>query len=274
MAHLLKAGSGVSADTARLRSRNIWRDCNLDRVKSGDIDAVYIREDFEAFRLSTNINAAVAYWCNGWNAFGSDGGSITSADIQGGGITLASDGDNEGVGIATANYPFQISRSHKKLWFEARVKASAITDTKNGFFLGLIDAHSLSATVPIAAAGTLADENFVGWHKLEGDGDAVDTVYKADGVTQVTVQADAATLVADTFIKLGMVFDPNDQFGSWALSFYVNGVRATTDYNVIAAAGTDFPNDVRLGLIFSVLNATATTPGSNTIDWIECCQYI
>jgi hypothetical protein len=270
--NFVRPGTGTTADTDRAPSRNLWESCPWASIREGVIDGIAYWYDFNDFRLSTNVNAAEAYWSNGFKLFGSDGAAVASADILGGGITVSSDGDNEGLGFGWANYPLQISRDHRDLWFEARLKTSTITDTKHGFFLGLTDAIALSATVPIAAAGTLADENFVGFHRLEGDGDKLDTVYKADGVTQVTVQADAVTLEADTFIKLGMRFNPNDQQGRWGLSWYYNGLRATTDYNVIAAAGTDFPNDVRLGFAFALLNATATTPGSCTIDWLRVAQ--
>jgi hypothetical protein len=128
--------------------------------------------------------------------------------------------------------------------------------------------NALTATVPITAAGAIADVNIVGFHRLEGDGDQFDTIYKADGVTQVTVQADAAVIVADTWVKLGMVFDPSNN----SLSFYRNGVKLSTTYTVVAAAGTDFPNDVRLGFVIAVLNATASTPGSSEIDWVRIAQ--
>ena len=39
-----------------------------------------------------------------------------------------------------------------------------------------------------------------------------------------------------------------------------------------SAAGTDFPNDVRLGWCVAVQNATGTTPGSTDLDWIRCAQ--
>jgi hypothetical protein len=134
----------------------------------------------------------------------------------------------------------------------------------------------LTATVPIAAAGTLSDNNFAGFHRLEGDGDQIDLVSKADGVTQVTVDDDALptadVLVADTYIKLGMVFDPLDINGKNNLVFFANNLRLATDYTMASGSGTDFPNDVGMGLAFAVLNATGTTPGTSTIDWWRAAQ--
>jgi len=69
-------------------------------------------------------------------------------------------------------------------------------------------------------------------------------------------------------VKLGMIFDPKNN----QLSFWRNGVKLANTYTVVAAAGTDFPNDVRLGLVVAVLNATASSPGSAEIDWWRCAQ--
>lgn len=260
-------------DTQRMPTRSIWGNFPIRDIAEGVTNGVHLFEDFKNFRFSADINAAVAYWANGWEAFGSLGGSLTEGGEVGGSIVLASDGDNEGVWLGTQTKPFQISRDHKTLCFEIRLKVSTITDTKFGFFAGLIDTAALSATVPIAAAGTLADENFVGFHRLEGDGDAVDTVYKADGVTQVTVGTDAIALVADTYVKLGMKYIPSgDGSGNYRLVFYKDGTRLTDSYGVVAAAGTDFPNDVKLGPVFGLLNATGTTPGNLEVDWIAVGQ--
>jgi hypothetical protein len=127
---------------------------------------------------------------------------------------------------------------------------------------------ALTATSPITALGAIADINIVGFHRLEGDGDMFDTVYKADGVAQVTVQADAITLAADTWVKVGIVFNPLNN----ELSFYRNGVKLSGTKIIPSVAGTDFPNDVRLGLVIALLNATGTTPGSSEIDWWRAAQ--
>lgn len=252
-------------NTGRAPSPGLWADFDQNyAVLPGRY--IHVFNDFELF--PTVAAGAETTLYGGWKGFADTGGTVVVADEVGGAVTLSSDGDNEGASIGMIHYPFQISRSHGKLWFEARVKTSTIADTKHGIFFGLIDSSTLSATVPIAAAGTLADENFVGFHRLEGDGDYYDTVYKANGVTQVTVKADASVIVADEYQRLGFVYDPLN----YRLTFYKNGVELPDYVTVIAAAGTDFPNDVRLGIVVAVLNATASTPGNSSIDWVRCAQ--
>ena len=211
---------------------------------------------------------AQAVWGGNYRFFADTGTTAAQGAALGGTITFGSDDDNEGASIGMNNPSWQIDRGQGKLVFEARIKSSTITDTKHGFFLGLIDGSALSATVPIAADGTIADANLVGFHRLEGDGDYVDTIYKANGVTAVTVKADAQELEADTWIKLGFVYNKSN----YKLTFYANGVALADTKTIPTADGTDFPNDVRLSPVFAALNATGTTPGTVSMDWWRIWQ--
>ncbi len=255
----------MAGDTERGPSRSVIGNFPISEIIEDPTKGIWYFDDFLA---TPNIPAGAEGVVGIYKGFADTGGSVTEADIVGGVKTFSSDGDDEGASLATVSKPFQIDRGLGRCVFGCRMKTSTITDTKHGIFFGLIDTSTLSATVPIAAAGTLADENFVGFHRLEGDGDMIDTVYKANGVTQVTLQADAITLVADTWVKLEAIFEPDkDNAGRNRLSFYKDGTRLATSYEIPAADGTDFPNDVRLGLIFAVLNATGTTPGNSSVDW-------
>lgn len=257
--------AGGLLNTDRTPSPSIWADCPALEIASGVKDGVHIFDDFGNGPL---VAAGAEADYAGYRGFASTGGSVADGGEWGGTLVLSSDGDDEGAGLRSGCAPFQIDRGQGKFWFEARVKTSTIADTKHGIFLGLTEAAAITATSPIAAAGTLADINFVGFHRLEGDGDYFDTVYRANGQTQDTLQGDAVLLVADTYVKLGMVFDPNTN----VLTFYKNGVPLSTTYEIPAADGNPFPNDVRLGLLISVLNATASTPGSAEIDWWRAAQ--
>ena len=256
---------GLSSANDRRPSPSIWADCPALEIASGIRDGIHIFDDFgNGPQVAAGAEADYA----GYRGFADTGGSLADGGEWGGTLVASSDGDNEGAGIRTGVAPFQIDIGQGKFWFEARVKTSTITDNKHGIILGLMESTAITATVPITAAGAIADVNMVGFHRLETDGDYFDTVYKANGVTQVTVKSDAVLLVADTYVKLGMVFDPSTN----VLKFYVNGVPLADSKTIPAADGTDFPNDVRLGMVFHVLNATATTPGSSEIDWWRAAQ--
>lgn len=282
----LDAGNLLSAgDTTRRWSEGVWQSFPVNRIRAGLVSG-WVREfDFCQLKPSTNVNAAEAYWDQGYMVFGSDGAPITRVNGVGlaGGATFGSDGDNEGIGIRDAMAPFRLSRADYDFAIEIELETSTIADTKHGFFWGLMDNTAATATSPIAAAGTLADVNFVGLHRLEGDGDKLDFVYKCDGVTQVSQMTDAITLVAATRIKLGMRYrtGPDAINGlSNLLRIYANGkpIADTSTsvgglgYKQIPVAAGDFPMDVAMGFTFNLLNATASTPGTTTLGRVRYGQ--
>jgi hypothetical protein len=288
----------TQSDTNRAPSMSIWADCPVQSLQDQSINGSYFFDDFVSFEktpATTEGNWAAG---GGYAQFSDTGGTIANdTTALGGAVAIGSDGDNEGCSFRTRSVPFQIIRTGKKFWFEARILTSTIADAKHNIFIGLMEDAALTATVPLSATGTLADQNLVGFQRPEtvrsvaGTGGAIlNTVYKANGVTAVTVQSDAVTLVASTYVKLGMVFEPavnpfnklpasttsdavaSDGYGRYLLSFYADGVLLATQKQIPTAAGTDFPNDVPLGLVFAVLNATASSPGTSSIDWWRCAQ--
>lgn len=254
-------------------SDNIWFDCPWSELVFGTVSGVWFEDHFTSFPKTPPTTEGNF---GRYAAFTSSGGTMTAGTGQGGELVIASDDDNEGASIRTVATPFLISRSTKKFWFEARLKVSSVTDTKYGMFIGLMQDVALTAILPITAAGAIADTNICGFHRLEGDGVHLDTIYKADGVSQVNVQTDAATIAADTYFKVGMRYDPSDDptGTTYLLSFFKNNTLLTTTKQIPSAAGSDFPNDVGLGLVFAVLNAAGTSPGSATLDWWRAAQLI
>lgn len=245
----------------------IWGDCPTLEILDDPGKGLHFFDNFMGvMQPVTNIADGAASNAGPYHCFTSDGGTILGVAVAGGGINLLSDGDDEGAGIRLAGAAFLLTSLGKKFWFECRIKTSTIANTKHGIFVGLMENTALSATVPIAAAGSLADKNFVGFHRLEGDGDYFDTVYKADGVTQVSLQTDAVVLEADTYVKIGMVAEKG------VLTFLKNGVPLSTTYTLPNATGTDFPADITMNPVLSVLNATASTPGSTTAKWWRFAQ--
>lgn len=244
----------------------LWADVPILDTLLDPAQGFMFFDDFIATPVVLAAGAS-AVW-GPYRVFSDTGTASAQGAALGGTFVLGSDGDNEGGSIGMNNPSWQIDRALGSLVFEARIKTSTIANTINGFFLGLMDATALSNVVPITATGTIADCNIVGFHRLEADGDYVDTIYKADGVTQVTVKADAKVLVADTYIKLGMIFNPDNN----ELSFWADGVKLADVKTIPTADGTDFPNDVRLAPVFAVQNAAGTNTSTVTIDWWRLWQ--
>lgn len=257
------------ADTTRGPSASVWGRFPVRAIQDGTIDGAYLFDDFTSFNktpATTEGNWAAGM---GYAQFSDTGGTITSGTGTGGEIVLASDDDNEGASIRTLAVPFKLIQGGYKFAAEVRLKFSTIANTTFEAFWGLMENTALTAAIPITTtAATLADKNLVGFYRTESAGSTVLTTYKADGITAVVVQDAAVTIVAATYIKLGMKYEPDrDKDGQYALSFYQNGTRLTSSKLLPSAAGTDFPNDIALGPVVAVRNAAGTSPGTLTVDW-------
>lgn len=263
-------GNLGSADTSSKWSPGVWQGFPIEGIRNGVVDGLIQEWNFGSLQ-PYGTGAAEAYLDQGLLVFGSTGAAGTyfaGPDLDNG-YNMLSDGDNEGMGLRSQLVPYKFARGNKHFVWELVLEDSTITDTKHGFFVGLQDNTAITATSPIAAAGTLADVNFVGFHRLEGDGDKLDLVYKADGVTQVTTLADAVTLAADTEVRLAMTYRQEPDFdtsNNFVFRWWANNLPIASGYKQIpSAAGTDFPNDVAMGFIATLLNATGSTPGSLTV---------
>ena len=261
---------GRTADTTRGLSPGVWADCPLNEIRNGVYNGIIIDDDFiiqngTLTAVTTDaVLAGIPY-----KGFGSAGATLLAGTAQGGEFVLTEVTDEEAVFMRSLICPFQISQQLGDLWFEARVKVGSITT--QGMICGLWDDVACTVDIPLSAANPpimATTGNFVGFRMLEGAG-AVDAIYKADGVAVVagqTVATAVATLVADTYVKLGMRFTRR----TGLLTYYVNGVANGNTKAVPNATGTDFPADVRLGLLFGQKNEG--TGVSSTIDRWTCVQ--
>lgn len=250
-----------------------WANCPLPQLQFDMSKGALFMDDFLAF---PEVAAAAETDYGSYRGMADTGGSVVSVagdanDIDDmGAIVFSSNSDNDTAALRWGSAPFVLSTLGKSFWFECRIKKSTIADTKHGIFVGLMEDATLTTTVPIQASGVIADLNLVGFHNLEADGDTFDTIFKANGETAVTVKADAVTIVADTYVNLGMYLDARDD----KLYFYKNGVRLAGSATVENDAAVSFPSDICMGPVIGLQNATGSTPGSSTVDWWAAAQLM
>ena len=271
----LKAPMTFTADTFRERSSNLWGDI-IAKYNRGDIGGVYHREDFTYGGLLTqSSNSEVNMVGMPYYGFGSTDATHTFADTTGGELVVTEATDNEAVYARAQKWPFQVSSLLGDLYFETRIKVSAITDNQIGFMCGLWTNVVCSGTVPLTNANPpvmATTGDFIGFWGPEEDAGGVDAIYKAGGVTEVVVNATCHQFVADTHVKLGFKFSRNYNNTNIAkIEYYVNGVSQGSPKTVPDNTGTDFPADVRLGFMFGQRLGAATS-SLTTCDWYECFQ--
>lgn len=261
---------GLSADTGRMPSGAVWAQCPWDLLKNGAMDGHVYWNDFTG-------NYALAYNNTATN-LGSDvmgctdgtaGSTLTmETDEPYGVISLNCTTDNEDVGISVlggSNTAGQIVfSSGKQTWFEARIKRTLITDSKSTIFCGFAEEALLVNGSLVTTSDALADKDYVGFTALFADGDALDIVYNtaSGGTSPVTHLADAATLAADTYVKVGAWCDGEH------VRFYVNGVKVGTD---LALTATDFPDGEEMAFYY-VMGLGHGDDAACQIDWVRIAQ--
>lgn len=237
----------------------------LDVILNPTLGSYYFN-DFEAGPVGAN-NASDYTGDIIW-ATGATAASVISpqTDEPTGVIRLESTTDNEGALIAAlAGGNVAGNFLPSRTWaFEARIKLLNITDSKFNAFIGFAEEALCADGSLIANTDAMADKDYFGFQRVFADGDKLDTVYNtaAHGSTPVTIKADAVTIEADTFIKVGAKCDGT------TITFYANGV-ALADTVLLAATG--FPLDQEMAFYFGIMLGHGDL-ASIEIDWVRIYQ--
>lgn len=295
----------TAASSVRGPSPSIWASCPVAGMLENPGNGMYFWDDFT--RVGINTTATGGAYIGGlgdYAAYIYQGGTVTDAQIEGGGISIQSDNDNEGVSMASATGSFRVTTTstlalNQRLWYECRVACTTITTAKGDAFVGLSSGFLASglpqAAWPITATDdTLADTNILGFHRKGGASTEWQFVYKLTGQTVVyptnlTTLMNSVTgsvLTASQYVKLGFLFDPQApqktigtaSTGQTAgvlaqplITVFVNGVAAAAFLTSTNVKGTAFPTSF-MSPSFAYMNQSATSPGSLIVDWHRAAQ--
>lgn len=174
--------------------------------------------------------------------------------------------------------PFKLA--DKDLVFECRFSLSAITAAKWDIGVGLGEVGMGATDALFGDTSGLADKNFLGFVHLAAEGAAFDGAYKADGqtyqdgATKTKLNA-LATLVADTYIKLGFRYRAHPKTVEWYVDNALPGGNITparlTTAEVDAAT---FPDDVFMAPIIGIKDQVGDTALNLKMDWWGAAQLL
>ena len=269
----VEAGSSLGTAAGRGPSPAIWQDCPWEAYSRGQGGLAFFDDFLDGIDVLTNQAAAVAIATGLTGNFGAYTGTTantikTATDEAGGAVDMSTDTDNQSAMIfwpKCATTAGQVKFvTGKKFWFECRINVSTIADNISQLFIGFAEEalNSAGALLLINEAG-MADKDYVGFLRQYADGDKFDTTFNTAGGGAAVVNADQATLVANTYTKLGIYCD-----GS-AVTFYQDGVAlalATT------TATAEFPDGEELALYIENMCGGAGTVGVLTPDWVRIAQ--
>lgn len=262
------SGEGLKAPTAEL-----WHLCPIEAIDAGRIRGWHLWEDFINFPVISAADTVLHKWAGACDA----GGTISQiADEVGGVLQLNADTADESAVITTGGNAggFLIMDASHRVWFEARFKTSSIANTTSGHFVG-VTAEGLAADdAVIGTGGTFADVDYVGFFCPEADGNVCEPVFNKTSGTDVVMEADAKTLVADTYIKAGFLWDPTNRQDRF-LEIFFDGTKETqAAYDTVGSKAntitdtTNFPGDQEMAV--TIFTEAAATSRALEIDWIKC----
>ncbi len=281
------SGTGnLAADTSRERSDSIWGRSRIDECRNNRQKGFLIEEDWASFGLigtqTTEISANGGG--AGWKVFNTGAGvvkhvsSINSVIVQGGALENSLDTDNDSGSIAQSYPKFRLSgdpTTSGPLFMEwCYTQNSVVTDLAAGFF-GLAETPlwTLATGVPFNAGDPITNGAAALGFRITEDGlGLVDTV-KSDRATSFTNVGDdeAGTMVAYTFAKYGMVYNPYDSANM--ITFYLNGVPLTTKISKTTLQATTNLKAGALGLILANCADSAGTSFKSYCKWVQCLQW-
>ena len=129
--------------------------------------------------------------------------------------------------------------------FEARIKLEDVAD--GSVFVGLSKVGTADASKPFAGTTnhTLQSEGLIGFVINKSAPSALTFVYKADGVTEVTLLTASASLVGGQFYNLGFVYDPSAP-ASEKIKVYIDNVEQAQKVTADNIAASSFPDGTAL----------------------------
>ena len=273
-------------------SPSIWADIDVQLFGEDGGAGIHQFDDFKN-SMTTQEEAARSAWTGGighilgdinWQGF-TETDLVVDVALQAdddGVLMLDTDGtDDDTVGITGGDNTMGImktpaigSSSNDQFAWEARLKVSTITDGDLSVFVGIMEPGKLSNGSPLGAVGALADVDYIGLHITEADGDAVSIVYnEASAGTASTTAVSGTTLVADTYIRLGIKFVSRG-VGQAEIRFFIDGVDVGDAFAInIATANADYPDATDMD---SMITATSGANGADgddvKIDWVRLAQ--
>ena len=220
----------------------------------------------------TSVGYGKAYTDDGVVISGTDAVNNT-AQVLGSIEVSGNDADNdEGqLKFGSDNWLQIDSANAGKVMFEARFKTASIANNGCSIFLGLSGWQPAANGLADNTGAFAAAEAYIGFRTLAADGDILEFVFQAASQTVNTV-LDAQTLVADTWYKVGFVYDPNTVDKNKRIKIFVDNVENATGVTQTEIDAATFPEAEALSpLLLTKVGAAAEVKVE--LDWIFACQY-
>lgn len=233
-------------------------------------------EFFDDFVNHGAIAAAANDVSGGYAAYIDTSNTINALATEPGGVvqfsTDATDNDEcwltTGGNTGVLGKISDTSGDEKLTLFECRFRVDQVADNEGAIFIGLAEEGLAAADTKVDNTGVMADKDFIGFNTVHADGDALRIDYKKEGETQQNVQS--SVLAADTWYKVGMVYNPRAD-SSKRISFFIDNVEQSSYVTATNIAASTFPDAEELAILIGMKNGAATACELD-IDWVAFWQ--
>lgn len=241
----------------------IWGDCPAVEMLADPGVGDHIYDNFALANLTNG---------DGYQGLG-DTVPVRVVDTLEGRVSVTTGGTNNHQSLLATSVDLghisDAAGEEAELWFEARVKMSAVTDY--GMFIGLAAEADVAVNFLADNTGDLvATADCIGFHVLAASPTSVGTVYQKGSQTKQAVETGVHTMAADTYVRLGFKYDPAADDDS-KIRFFVNGVETATKVTAANIAAATFPDSVNLAFLATAKTGEAVTK-SLVIDWWRFAQ--
>jgi len=251
----IQYSDSLRENTSRGPSNTIWHNCPVLSFIEDPGKGTHFFDDFET-------------WTDGgspWKTTKTTSTIVRLADETGGVIQHNNSITNDSGAVMVlgddVGASYVITKDNgKKLWFECRLKVSSLATNAGNVFVGLCEESLATATTDIIAIGdTIVAVDHVGFAILAADPSGVDVVHGINGTASTQLIDNFDTVVADTYMKLGLYFD-----GKNTISFYLNGLKSAT---TVLANATNFPTGEELALYIVSTVGSGSIAYKAEFDW-------
>lgn len=251
----------------------IWADCPTLAIIESPAMGVHFFDEFQNLSKQVSASGALSSKSVQYDVYANQDVEIKQHQTALHQMHIdVMDGDNDQAYLQVHGPAFSFASGYRKLWFEARIKKQAVGDNGLAYFVGLAAPGLAADDTLIDDTGALASANFIGFHCVHADGDALNFVYRASGQTAQTAIASVSAIAADTFLKVGFVYDPAAP-ASQRIAAYVNNVKQGTFITATNIAAATFPSAGVFAPLIACKKGEATECDLG-VDWIRCAQLL
>lgn len=262
----------------------VWDSCPFLELLNGRLNGFAYHDDFIDFPLpgtqTTEIqNGRYKMYNTGAGVWRVDTMPHASTGFQTRGvISNLCDTDGDAAAIGTQACPLTFDTTlRSRAWFEARIATTSILTNMGQLFCGLAENSTMTfgAATPLANADATASTGaLIGFNRLEDGLAVLNTSYADHASSWTNIQASAnTTLAANTWIKLGIMFDNTSQSDPLrCVRFFVDNVECTSAMTRAALLALTYVDAVGLGPCLAFFADSAGTADYIYADWWRWAQ--